>query len=112
MQGWVYLVGDAGPGTSDAVGGFGDGLLDNLDMVHALRAVTSVIGFRPQACSDRFDAMDAYPLDTETQRGGDAVLDNLDLIATLRRVTNADPSRPAPCDSLAWWRIAAPTARR
>jgi len=95
MGGWVYLVGDAGPGAGDAVGGFGDGLLDNLDLIHALRAVTSVIGFRPEACSDRFDAMDAYPLDTETQRGGDAVLDNLDLIATLRRVTNADPSRPA-----------------
>jgi hypothetical protein len=95
MGGWVYLAGDAGPGASDAVGGFGDGVLDNLDLIHALRAVTSVIGFRPQACSDRFDAMDAYPLDTETHRGGDAVLDNLDLIATLRRVINADPSRPA-----------------
>jgi hypothetical protein len=37
MGGLVYLVGDAGPGPSDAVGGFGDGLLDNLDLIDALR---------------------------------------------------------------------------
>jgi uncharacterized repeat protein (TIGR01451 family) len=94
LSGWVYVVGDSAPSTSDAVGAFGDGILDNLDLISTLRAVTWVVGFRPPDCSDRFDAMDAYPTDTEVLRGGDAVLDNLDLVASLRRVTGPDPSRP------------------
>jgi len=94
LSGWVYVVGDSAPGASDGVGGFGDGVLDNLDLISALRAITWVVGFRPPDCSDRFDAMDAYPTDAEVLRGGDAILDNLDLVASLRRVTNADTSRP------------------
>ena len=94
LSGWVYVVGDSAPSTSDAVGAFGDGVLDNLDLIGTLRAITWVPGFRPPDGSDRFDAIDAYPTDTEVQRGGDGALDNLDLLASLRRVTNADPSRP------------------
>jgi uncharacterized repeat protein (TIGR01451 family) len=94
LSGWVYVVGDSAPGAGDGMGGFGDGMLDNLDLIGTLRAVTWVPGFRPPDCSDRFDAIDAYPTDTEVQRGGDGILDNLDLLASLRRVTNADPSRP------------------
>jgi hypothetical protein len=89
----TYLVGDVSNNGGDSAGQFGDGVLDNIDLVLALRAVTSVPGFVPPSCSDRFDAMDSYPVDGAT-RGGDGSLDNLDLITTLRRITNADPSQP------------------
>jgi len=68
--------------------------LNNLDLIYALRAVTTVPGFTPATCSDRFDAMDSFPIDTDTVRGGDGLLNNLDLIRSLRRVTNIDTSRP------------------
>ena len=90
----TYLVGDAFPAGSDAVTGFGDGILNNLDLIFALRAVTKVPGFTPANCSDRFDAIDSYPPDTDSTRGGDGALNNLDLIETLRRVTNIDTTRP------------------
>ena len=89
-----YLVGDAFPAGADTAGGFGDGILNNLDLIYALRAVTKVPGFTPLACSERFDAMDSFPLDTDTVRGGDGQLNNLDLIRTLRRVTKIDTSLP------------------
>jgi hypothetical protein len=99
-----YLVGDgyyapAAPdlnsdGDHDDAGEFGDGTLDNLDLIFALRAVVGIPGFVPLSCSDRFDTMDAYPADTVTTRGGDAALNNLDLIVTLRRVVSVDTSRP------------------
>jgi len=99
-----YLAGDAFPlgsdhnadGDKDDAGEFGDGLLQILDLIYALRAVTSVPGYRPPACSDRFDAMDAFPADTATTRGGDGILNTVDLIYTLRRVTSVDTNR--------WWR--------
>jgi hypothetical protein len=88
-----YLVGDGSPFSGYDAGRFGDDAIDNLDLIVALRAVTSVPGFTPPNCSDLYDAMDAHPVDG-SGRGGDGLLDNLDLIATLRRVTNADLSRP------------------
>lgn len=101
----TYLAGDAFPAASVSgdlngdgdtldAGEFGDAALNTLDLIHALRAVTNVPGFRPLACSDRFDAMDSFPADTVSTRGGDGALTTLDLIITLRRVTNVDPSRP------------------
>ncbi len=89
-----YLVGDAFPYTADSVGNFGDGILNTLDLIAALRAIVNIPGYLPAACSDRFDAMDAFPVDTPTQRGGDGLLNTLDLIETLRRATNIDISRP------------------
>jgi len=59
-----------------------------------LRAVTNLPGFRPSACTDLFDAMDGYPADTSTSRGGDGVLNTLDLIITLQRATNINTTRP------------------
>ncbi len=88
-----YLVGDVYPYTNDNAGNFGDGQLNTLDLISTLRAVTALPGFVPAACSDRFDAMDAYPLDAST-RGGDGVLNTLDLIEHLKRVTNIDTTRP------------------
>jgi hypothetical protein len=89
-----YMVGDNYPYTGDMAGTFGDNTLNTLDLIDLLRAVTDITGFVPQTCSDRFDAMDAYPVDTATTRGGDGILNTLDLITVLQRVTNIDPSRP------------------
>jgi hypothetical protein len=102
IQAHSYLVGDAfplgsdlnGDGDKDDAGEFGDGNLGILDLIYALRAVTSVPGYRPPACSDRFDAIDSHPADTPTVRGGNGTLNTVDLIYTLRRVTNVDTSRP------------------
>jgi hypothetical protein len=90
----TYKVGDVAPYTADAAPSFGDGNLNILDLIQVLFAVTNVPGFQPAACSDRFDAMDVYPVDTATTRGGDGVLNILDLIRELFRVTNLDPDRP------------------
>ena len=98
----AYVVGDTFPFGADPhanllreeVGEFGDNQLTILDLIYALRAVTSVPGYRPRACSDRFDAMDSFPKDTEAARGGDGILNTVDLIYTLRRVTSVDASRP------------------
>jgi hypothetical protein len=90
-----YLVGDVFPYTADTVGGFADGNLNILDLVQVLFSVNNVTGFKPAACSDRFDAMDLYPVDTPEQRGGDGALDIRDLIRELFRVNNLDPARPA-----------------
>src|SRR5579871_774949 len=89
-----YLVGDALPNTGDSAGSFGDSILNTLDLIAALRAVTNLPGFRPQSCTDRFDAMDAFPVDAPSVRGGDGFLNTLDLIETLKRITNIDASRP------------------
>jgi len=111
-----YLIGDVFPAISAAgdknndgtyleAGEFGDESLTILDLIYALRAVTSVPGHRPPTCSDRFDAIDSFPKDTDTARGGDGILNTVDLIYTLRRVTNVDTSRPqrlqrtGPCAS-------------
>jgi hypothetical protein len=90
----VYLIGDVAPYTSDTAPNFGDGILNILDLIQELFAVNGIPGFVPAACSDRWDAMDTYPLDTATSRGGDGVLDIRDLIEELFRVNNLDTSRP------------------
>ena len=89
----TYLIGDIFPYTGDSFPNFGDGSLNTLDLIYALRAVTN-IGVVPSSCTDRFDAIDSYPVDTTTQRGGDGLLNTLDLIETLRRVVYLDLSRP------------------
>jgi hypothetical protein len=83
------------------LGDFGDGILNTLDLINALRAVTNLPGFLPLTCSDLFDAMDSYPVDGSGdptilpgRPGGDGLLGTLDLIETLKRVTNIDASRP------------------
>jgi hypothetical protein len=90
----TYKVGDVAPFTADVAPNFGDGNLNILDLVQILFAVNNVPGFRPAPCSDRFDAMDLFPVDTGTTRGGDGVLDIRDLIRDLFRVNNLDPDRP------------------
>ncbi len=93
----TYLVGDSYPllngSNSNSLNQFGDQLLNTLDLISLLRAVTNITGFVPPPCTDLFDAMDIYPLDGTT-RGGDGMLNTLDLVALLRRVTSLDTSRP------------------
>jgi len=101
----TYLVGDVSPlvsasgdlngdGDTDDLGEFGNDALSTTDLIIALRAVTNLPGWRPPACSDRFDAIDSSPADTDTTRGGSGTLTTTDLIITLRRVTGIDLSRP------------------
>ncbi len=90
----MYLVGAVAPSTGDTAPNFGSGSLSILDLIQVLFAVNNVPGYRPAACSDRFDAMDVYPPDTATTRGGDGVLDVRDLILELFRVNNLDTDRP------------------
>jgi hypothetical protein len=90
----TYVEGDVAPYSSDTAPSFGDGALNILDLIQELFAVNSVPGFRPAACSDRFDAMDLYPVDAGSTRGGDGLLDIRDLIRELFRVNNLDMDRP------------------
>jgi 6-phosphogluconolactonase (cycloisomerase 2 family) len=89
-----YMVGDVFPNTSDSVSGFGDSTINTLDLIATLRAATGLPGFTPAKCSDRFDAMDAYPADTATTRGGDGTINTLDLLVVLKRATNLETARP------------------
>jgi len=99
---YSYLVGDVYPYTSDIAPNFGDGNVNIFDLIQILFAANNVTGFRPAACSDRFDAMDTFPPDTPTARGGDGVLDIHDIVLELFRVNNlpgggaaaGDPSQP------------------
>jgi hypothetical protein len=90
----AYLVADIVPYASDSIGNFGDGQINTLDLLAVLRAVAHVPGSVPACGSDRFDALDAFPVDSGSQRGGDGVLNTLDLLVVLRRATNVDSSRP------------------
>ena len=90
----TYMVDDIYPYTSDTAPNFGSGSLNINDLIDVLFTVTSVPGYAPAACSDRFDAMDSFPADTATTRGGDGVLDIRDLITVMFRVNNLDPARP------------------
>ena len=82
----TYQVGDTYPFTGDNLGTFGNGL-DINDAIQVLFAVDSVTGYSdPGACTDRFDAMDSYPQDTVTVRGGNGIIDINDAIVTLFRV--------------------------
>jgi Cohesin domain len=92
-----YLVGDVYPFTGNVAPGFGDYTLNVLDLIQELFGVTGLSA--PPACTDRFDAMDTYPVDTATTRGGDGVLNILDLIEELFRDTNLDQTRPVRTSS-------------
>lgn len=85
----TYMVGDVYTYTGDTLGTFGNGRLDLNDLIIMLYAVTNAPGYKPAACSDRFDAMDTYPPDTDTVRGGDGKINLNDLILELYRVTHA-----------------------
>lgn len=79
-----YLIGDAAPFTSsNDAGAFGDGKLDNLDLVYILRHVTEMYGYFAPSCSDRYDAMDASG--DGQNNTPDGMVDNLDLIRVLNR---------------------------
>jgi len=69
----IYFVGGVYPGTSDTAPNFSTGSIKLNDLLNVLYTQTSlpVSGFPAPACgSDRFDAMDTFPQDTATTRGG------------------------------------------
>lgn len=93
-----YLVGDVYPDGSDLnsdgtfyeAGEFGDDKIALQDLIYAFRVM---VGFtQVPTCSDRFDAMDSYPLDTVSQRGGNGQLSLQDLIITFRRMVGFETS--------------------
>jgi hypothetical protein len=95
-----YLVGDVYPdgtdlnsdGDKNDAGEFGDSQITLQDLIYAFRVM---VGFaQVPTCSDRFDAMDSYPVDTTSQRGGDGQLTLSDLIVTFRRMVGFDTSSP------------------
>ena len=108
----TYLVGDTFPSTSDVVGHFGDGAVNTLDLLEILRMSTNTLQNPPKPCTDRFDAMDVWPLDTPTVPGGDKIINTLDLLATLRRSVNVDTTRPVRVPRGLACSNAAPESRR
>ena len=89
----TYLVGDDFQASGNDLGSFGNGILTTNDILFQLRAIVNRTGYRPPSCSDRYDALDVFPLDTGS-RGGDTLLNNLDLLANWTRVNGQDASRP------------------
>ena len=88
----TYLVGDAYPLSSDTAPAFGDKTYDVRDVVQVLLGAT---GLSSTACgTDRYDAMDTYPADTATTRGGDGNLDVRDVVEALLRATGLDATQP------------------
>jgi hypothetical protein len=69
----TYLVGNVYPFTADTAGSFGakPASITFTDLVWTLFAIGTTPGYSlPAQCSDRWDAMLQYPLDTATVRGG------------------------------------------
>jgi hypothetical protein len=71
-------------GDTDDAGEFGDGNVDNIDVV-ALFNASLLPSVRPPAASDRFGAMDAATQDVPPSCGGSGALINNDVVMCLRR---------------------------
>lgn len=68
-----YLAGDSSPANGYDAQEFGDGVLDNGDVVNAIYAS---LGYRvPPLYSDAYNAMDVYPQESGFTENGDGVID-------------------------------------
>jgi|GEM_PF-3083283 len=69
-----YLVGDTAPGVWYNAGDFGDGIIDNADVLNAFRASLDLRKpfwfVSPGDVTDAFNAMDVFPEDSATKAGG------------------------------------------
>jgi len=89
-----YLVGDVYPhtGQGDEVGTFGDGVLDNADVVLLYRWSQGVGSDIPAAGTPRWNAGDVAPADSQPTPGGDGVINAADVRKLLYDVLL--PGRP------------------
>lgn len=86
----AYRVGDVAPATWFQAGNFGDGELNNSDVNAVFEAA---LGVRvPPLSSDLFDAMDVWPVDSNSASGGDGKIRFLDWQLTLLRSMGLDTS--------------------
>lgn len=95
----TYYVGDTYPANGNTIGNFGvqNGSVSLNSVFLLLLTYTSAQGYPlPPACSDLFDAMDTYPVDTATTRGGDGQISLNDVFAALLYQTSAQGYTPVP----------------
>jgi hypothetical protein len=76
------LVCDVAPSRGDALGQFGNGIVNGSDVVAIFRA--SLLG-PPAASSARFNAMDSVTVDNPPTCGGDNGIKNTDVVACFKR---------------------------
>jgi hypothetical protein len=112
-----YLVGDVYPsslatdwnrdGDADDCGEFGDGVIDWMDVVTTYYCYRGYLC--PELLSDRFGAMDSYPLDATDelcivlQYGGDGIIDWMDVVAAFHLYRSPMLCRPSrPCGWCTW----------
>jgi len=76
-----YLVGDVYPhhGPTDNAGDFGDGVIDNADLLYIYYWSRGVDVDMPEEGSDRWNAADAYYNDMPDSPGGDGLVQDTDL---------------------------------
>ena len=98
VQNCNYLVGDGYPSnnplTNTSCGQFGDNQLTFEDVIVILRVWGQAPGWSVPACTDLFDALDAFPPDNPPRVGGDGQITLADVQVVLNKWANLDPSRP------------------
>ena len=98
VQNCSYLVGDGYPGNNPQInnscGQFGDNQITFEDVIVILRVWGKAQGWAVPACTDLFDALDAFPPDNPPTVGGDGQITLADVQVVLNKWANLDPSRP------------------
>jgi len=85
IAGTWYQVGDVYPPNGPDGGQFGDGKLENADVVKLFYRSMGADPAAPPQASDAWNAGDIYPKDSPPQAGGDGVLSNADVVELFYR---------------------------